>query len=257
MRKGRVVTKDLSLENLYLDGNNISNKKINSNFVVDTLINKSASLKGDLNIKLDNIDILSDLKAKGNISISNLDLKILAPYMERSPYKLDGTINYSSFLDYSRGDITSKGSFSASDLYIKDPGSMEISVDNIRSKINFRLKKEEITLKTIDKFSDEHIIPNIIRMDTEGYEIEIFRGAERTLKNPILKHLFIELHPTLRTHEEMIELLKTLQTAGFEITHVILKDRIDDIVRTDISIYDLIENPKYLEYSLETFFSRK
>ena len=119
-----------------------------------------------------------------------------------------------------------------------------------RTDCDYTGKKEEITLKTIDQFSDEHIIPNIIRMDTEGYEIEIFRGAERTLKNPILKHLFIELHPTLRTHEEMIELLKTLQTAGFEITHVILKDRIDDIVRTDISIYDLIENPKYLEYSL-------
>lgn len=146
LRKGKIVTEDLSLENIYLDGNNISNKKINSNFVVDALINSSASLKGNLNIKLDNMDILSDLKAKGNLSISNLDLEILAPYMESSPYELDGTINYSSFLDYSKDNITSKGNFSASDLYIKDPRSMEISVDNLRSKINFRLKKEKITL---------------------------------------------------------------------------------------------------------------
>ncbi len=124
LRKGRVVTKDLSLENLYLDGNNISNKKINSNFVVDTLINKSASLKGDLNIKLDNIDILSDLKAKGNISISNLDLKMLTPYTETLPYELDGVVNYSSFLNYSKDNISSKGNFSASDLYIKKADSM-------------------------------------------------------------------------------------------------------------------------------------
>lgn len=146
LRKGRILVKDLSFENIYLDGSNISNKKINSNFVVDALINSSASLKGDLNIKIDDMDILSDLKTKGNISISNLDLKILAPYIETLPYELNGVINYSSFLDYSKDSINSKGSFSASDLYIKKPDSMEIFMENIRSKVDFRLKKEKITL---------------------------------------------------------------------------------------------------------------
>ncbi|UUV18315.1 DUF748 domain-containing protein [Fusobacteria bacterium ZRK30] len=146
LRKGRIVTGDLSFENVYLNGNNISNKKINSNFVVDILINSSASLKGDLNIKLDDIDMLSDLKAKGNISISNLDLKILTPYIEMLPYKLNGIINYSSFLDYSKDSMSSKGSFSASDLYIKKSDSMEMFIENIRSKMDFRLKKEEVTL---------------------------------------------------------------------------------------------------------------
>jgi len=146
LRNGQILTKDLSFQNVYLDGNNISNKKINSNFVVDTLINNSASLKGDLNIKLDDIDILSDLKAKGDISISNLDFKILTPYIKTLPYELNGVINYSSFLDYSKDNISSKGSFSASDLYIKEPNSMEMSIGNIHSKVDLKFKKNELSL---------------------------------------------------------------------------------------------------------------
>jgi len=146
LRKGQIVTKDLSFKNVYLDGNNISTKKINSNFVVDTLINNSTSLKGNLNIKLDDMDILSDLKAKGNISISNLDLKILTPYIKTLPYEFNGVINYSSFLDYSKNNMSSKGSFSASDLYIKKPDLMEIFMGSIRSKVDFKLNKEEVIL---------------------------------------------------------------------------------------------------------------
>ena len=146
LRNGQILTGDLSLKNVYLDGNNISNKKINSNFIVDALVNNSASLKGDLNIKLDDMDVLSDLKVKGNISVSNLDFKILTPYLKALPYELNGVINYSSFLNYSKDTMSSKGEFSATDLYIKKPDSMEIFMRNIRSVVDFRLKKEEFTL---------------------------------------------------------------------------------------------------------------
>ena len=146
LRKGKILTKDLSFENLSLDGSNVSNKKIDSNFVIDTIINSSTPLKGDMNVKLDDISNLENLRAKGNISISNLDLIDLTPYTESLPYELTGIANYSGFLDYSKDDISSKGNFSAANLYVKKINSMEFSMDSIKSKVDFNLKKEELTL---------------------------------------------------------------------------------------------------------------
>ncbi|MCS5420974.1 MULTISPECIES: DUF748 domain-containing protein [Psychrilyobacter] len=146
LRSGRVLTKDLSFEKVYLDGNNVSNKKINSNFVLDALMDGFTPLKGDLNVKVNDMDTFSDLKAKGNISVSNLDLKILNSYTKDFPYEIRGIVNYSSFLDYSKDNISSKGDFSGSNLRIKKPESMDISVENIRSKLNFNFKKEGIFL---------------------------------------------------------------------------------------------------------------
>ena len=146
LRKGKVLTKDLSFVNIYLDGDNISNKKINSNFVINTLINDSASLKGSLNVKADDVNDFSDLRAKGNISISNLDLKILTPYIKTLPYEMRGIVNYSSFLDYSKDNINSRGDFSGINLYIDKTDSMAISMKSIRSKLNFKLNKEGIIL---------------------------------------------------------------------------------------------------------------
>ncbi len=146
LRKGRVLAKDLSFANIYLDGKNISNKKINSDFVLGTLINGSTSLKGDLNVKVNDMDSFSDLRTKGNISISNLDLKMLTSYIKDFPYEMKGIVNYSSFLDYSKNNLSSKGTFLGFDLYIKKTKSMEISVGNIRSKLDFNLKKEGISL---------------------------------------------------------------------------------------------------------------
>lgn len=150
LRKGQLLTKDLSFKKIYLDGNNISNKKIDSNFVFNTLINGSTPLKGTLNVDLNNMDTFSDLKAKGNISISNLDLKILNPYIKDFPYEIKGNVNYLSSLDYSKGNIGSKGIFLGSDIYIKKADSMKMSAEKIQSKLNLNFKKEGLFLSNSD-----------------------------------------------------------------------------------------------------------
>jgi hypothetical protein len=171
LRKGQVLTKDLSFENIYVDGENISNKKINSNFVLDTLINGSASLKGDLNVKVNDMDSFSDLRTKGNISISNLDLKMLTSHIKDSPYEMRGIVNYSSFLDYSKDGISSRGGFSGFDLYIKKINSMEISMESLRSKLDFNLKKEGITL------SDSSFSLSNLKGDIKGEtKVQLVKG---------------------------------------------------------------------------------
>jgi hypothetical protein len=37
------------------------------------------------------------------------------------------------------------------------------------------------------------VIPNIIKIDAEGYEVEIFKGGKETLSNPDI-WIFLELH---------------------------------------------------------------
>lgn len=53
--------------------------------------------------------------------------------------------------------------------------------------------------------------PNYIKIDVDGIEISIIKGAENTLKNPQLKSIIVELG----TNEEQQEAIKLMEQAGF------------------------------------------
>lgn len=84
-------------------------------------------------------------------------------------------------------------------------------------------KKETITTKitTLDKFLKGKKTPNTIRMDVEGYELEIIKGAKETLKKPETRQLFIEMHAETMGKQKTMQLLKTLQKHGFNKTTII------------------------------------
>lgn len=63
--------------------------------------------------------------------------------------------------------------------------------------------------------------PDLIRMDIEGYEYYVIRGARKTLEDPRLK-LFIEVHPTM-PREQRIGMLAILKEAGFGIKKLFLE----------------------------------
>jgi len=146
LRNGQFLTKDLSFKKINLDGNNLSNKNIDSNFIFDALIDSSTSIKGDLNLKMKNINTFSEIQTKGDISISSLNLEILKPYIEDLPYEIKGNVDLLSTFDYSKDNISSKGTFLGSDLYIKKDESIEVSIEKIQSKLNFNFKKEDLSL---------------------------------------------------------------------------------------------------------------
>jgi FkbM family methyltransferase len=53
---------------------------------------------------------------------------------------------------------------------------------------------EGVYAVTLDYFCDElNIIPNSIKIDTDGNEKKILRGAKKILKNPVLKAIIIEM----------------------------------------------------------------
>lgn len=86
------------------------------------------------------------------------------------------------------------------------------------NKNNSFESKHSIPVKiiTLDKFLEDKPYPNIIRMDTEGYEEEIIKGMKKTLSMKKPLKIFMEFHCCLLT-DGGISLLKTLKLAGFKV----------------------------------------
>lgn len=67
---------------------------------------------------------------------------------------------------------------------------------------------------TIDDLVKHHniIVPTHIKIDVDGQEHLVLRGAVETLKNPALKSMLVEVNTNLQEHQEM---LRQLRDAGF------------------------------------------
>jgi FkbM family methyltransferase len=111
--------------------------------------------------------------------------------------------------------ITSNGAVSDADGEVTFYRSSVSNWGSIRH--NERLAQTD-TIKvpaiTIDTYCMIHkIVPNVIRMDIEGGEIEAFRGGVSSLKATPL--LFVELHIAFLKEGELAEMLELLWTSGY------------------------------------------
>ncbi len=107
------------------------------------------------------------------------------------------------------GDVT---------LYIHgDPTSSRIVKSSWRAEGIVGIHRVEVT--TIDKFAETYKISNIdvMKMDVEGAELEVIKGAERTLQKLNSAVVFFELAPRLSTKPKIMELLELLNILGFQI----------------------------------------
>lgn len=73
-----------------------------------------------------------------------------------------------------------------------------------------------VRVESVDSFSESQKLPDVIRMDTEGFEVNIVRGMKRLLNmnKPLI--LFIEVHFDM-LRGNVIEMLRTLKDAGFKV----------------------------------------
>jgi len=76
---------------------------------------------------------------------------------------------------------------------------------------------EGIMTTTLDEFClNQQIIPNCLKIDTDGNELKILKGADNILKNSTLKSLIIEM--PLHNKEQLLECETILKESGFKPT---------------------------------------
>lgn len=80
------------------------------------------------------------------------------------------------------------------------------------------ISKEKVRVTSIDNFClSLEIIPDLIRMDIEGYEVEAILGMQNTIKKMAKgSYLFIEFHPMfLEDINLMLNAVELLKNSGF------------------------------------------
>lgn len=139
--------------------------------------------------------------------------------------------------------------------------------------------QEEIEIVTVDRFLKDREIPQLIRMDTEGYEYEIIKGMSNLLASDIPLKMLIEMHFDILM-DKTVELCQILKKANFHIRMasiephpMVMQSKTGKkIIRfwekgigpvtgyNNLTIDDLIENPIYrrgqVEY-MEILFERR
>lgn len=83
-----------------------------------------------------------------------------------------------------------------------------------------------VPILTIDTFVDNYMeeCPTFIRMDVEGYENSIFKGAKQTVKKSQNLKLCIEIHPTLMSAQDLKEMITFLKDeVKFDIAAIFLE----------------------------------
>ncbi len=91
---------------------------------------------------------------------------------------------------------------------------------NTASMIKTQASIDKVTVEvtTLDEFLKNKPRPNLIRMDVEGYEVEIVKGMRGLLKSNMPLKLIVELHPTYYvTKEERKYFLNTLKESRFQV----------------------------------------
>lgn len=82
----------------------------------------------------------------------------------------------------------------------------------------------QVTVVTADSYmARSRAVPNIIKIDVEGFEYEVLKGMQALLTEPTLRGLFCEMHfALLESRGQMfapVEIERLLTRAGFEVTY--------------------------------------
>lgn len=84
---------------------------------------------------------------------------------------------------------------------------------------------ETVDVWSLDGYLEAHELDpgsvHVVRMDVEGYEVEVLRGMASVLRagSPLL--LFLEVHPTILDDAELAAVVGTLERHGLEISAVV------------------------------------
>jgi len=99
-------------------------------------------------------------------------------------------------------------------IYLADKPNLS----TLHDRPGLKGQKREILTRTIDSLS---VLPNFIKMDIEGYEVEALRGAMQCLKETNHCKILAEVHPQFFTKDSFEVVLRNLVEIGFAFKYVV------------------------------------
>ena len=95
------------------------------------------------------------------------------------------------------------------------------TTDSLSSDVHDKDGAYDISVLRGDAYSG-HGVPNIIKVDVEGFEKEVIEGFDGILKDPRLEGLFVEIHFQSLAHRGLAdapkEIVDRLKQAGFKVS---------------------------------------
>lgn len=125
-----------------------------------------------------------------------------------------------------------------------------------REEMGMETKEIEVEMVTLDDFMKFKKV-DFIRMDVEGYELEILKGAHQILSsNEKPKFFFIEVHSELlhKKNSSARQIIEMLAGYGYEVRKSFWRGSMNPCVT---SSRDMLEHPKLEVGYWETFFELK
>lgn len=95
--------------------------------------------------------------------------------------------------------------------------------DRAKDMLRWVRKTVPVNTTTLDDFVQQHNIQciNFVRMDVEGYEIEVIKGGLRTLSAHRPLKISMEVHPFLTTDITLfVEMVANLYVLGFRVKYI-------------------------------------
>ena len=162
-------------------------KKLNINYIFDVGSHRGESI--DYFIKLKNLKKIQSFEPQKNIF-----LVLKKKYKNNNKVILNqiALSQNENYKDFYINDLSSTSSFSR-----LNKKSLWLKIKNkILNKKNPIINKIKIRSLTIDKFIKQKKIKKIdlLKIDTEGHELEVLKGALKTIKEHKVKFILIELH---------------------------------------------------------------
>lgn len=92
--------------------------------------------------------------------------------------RLDNVISYNIGLSFEKSKL----------YFTKDKDTMNrVSIENTKNT-------EEVDVDTLDNMSEKHGIPKVIKVDVEGFEFNVLKGAKNILQSEELEVIILELN---------------------------------------------------------------
>ncbi|MDB9698674.1 FkbM family methyltransferase [Candidatus Pelagibacter sp.] len=162
-------------------------KKLNINYIFDVGSHRGESI--DYFIKLKNLKKIQSFEPQKDIFLVLKKKYINNNKVILNQIALSQNENYK---DFYINDLSSTSTFSR-----LNKKSLWLKIKNkILNKKNPIINKIKIRSLTIDKFIKQKKIKKIdlLKIDTEGHELEVLKGALKTIKEHKVKFILIELH---------------------------------------------------------------